>query len=579
MKINDCYVNIIRENIEIQLYGLKFMRESYSRSKLSAGWSEQLLVVVDNSLSFLLLSKDKQTGVWFFNQENDYVASNWHALDQKNKKLFYDFSCYFINHTVSFLNKSEVSELCKAVSNNKFFQDQILDTLKTPINYIVQNSLFGIIDDNFARSQIAFKNRNHICLQGKTYDFHKSVPLSNFGFCTLYQDPDDNFIIIFETTHFAKRVGIYTSYDRKFLVTSHSYENLLMIFLSYVLGYFKQLNTYFQKSQNATAILLRNTHIGHNLWNDLSVLYRLEKERFEGIDEVIFFGGKSHEVYGPIKELINIPCQVKLTYSIENNSQISDHIFSNNITAFRFGDDFIPEELAKRIISYSNEYYSKSFSGKTIIVLGLRFENRTWINQIEGLLEISRYLATIFRDLVIIVDGHDFIGHLNLGITSHMEEVESDLIKKEMVAFHAIESGLISDYPNVSLINSINNDIRQSISLISNADFFISPWGAGLAKYKWICNKPGIIFTNQWNLKNKGDLHIYDNKELRENAIPSAYLNSNFIADSDIHASNTKVPVGMEKTYSNFMVNIDGLKASIILLAKSMNLPILIQSK
>ena len=34
-------------------------------------------------------------------------------------------------------------------------------------------------------------------------------------------------------------------------------------------------------------------------------------------------------------------------------------------------------------------------------------------------------------------------------------------------------------------------------------------WGAGLAKYRWVCNKPGLLLTGEWNLRHREDLHIY----------------------------------------------------------------------
>ncbi|WP_409726032.1 hypothetical protein [Pseudorhodoplanes sp.] len=72
----------------------------------------------------------------------------------------------------------------------------------------------------------------------------------------------------------------------------------------------------------------------------------------------------------------------------------------------------------------------------------------------------------------------------------------------------------------VKVIDLIGRPMAESLIWIAQADLFISVYGAGLTKYRWICNKPGLALTGRWNLLHRGDLRIYHDPEFMEDPAP-----------------------------------------------------------
>ncbi len=77
-------------------------------------------------------------------------------------------------------------------------------------------------------------------------------------------------------------------------------------------------------------------------------------------------------------------------------------------------------------------------------------------------------------------------------------------------------------------------------------------WGAGLAKYRWICNKPGFVITSHWNLTQRPDLNIYDHPGLMENPSPMYWLEPEMVTDCPEAAC--AMPNGNHPQWANFTI-------------------------
>lgn len=539
--------------------GLFVGKKPYHSSCLGTGWQEQGLFFSQKEQIFILLLKNgSNSGVWYFDKSKKYFSSDISQSADDSKSVFFVFVQDLINSVFFSLKEKRKLDFINVLSGNRFFRSQAEEVLKCFGGKVIPKR-YTILDDYFQQSQFEFLEKKQITYKGVVYNYARSLTLSNFGFCTIYFS-EKNCLFVFETTHFAKRVAYYSTHDQSLFVEGQQYNSLLSILFSHVIVFYDLIFPYFSEGLQKNAVFLRNSHIGHNLWNDLSGAFALEKKSFKSVDEIILYEGHLHDVYAPIAELMNFPAYVNINYSIVNNGDIAPYVYKNKINAVRIAGDRIPSELAGRIVEYSQKVYKDKFEeSSVVVVLGLRFENRTWSNQLDGLVKVSQHLAKVFKELIIVVDGHDYCGHSKLSITSHMETADASLIDKELEVVESIKSKVVSQYPQVKLINAVNNDIRESISLIAQSNFFIAPWGAGLAKYKWICNKPGVVFTSRWNLLNKADLHIYDLDRYREDVVPSVYLTADCVTDEGVDGVNTRVPNGMEHTYANFSVDVDKL--------------------
>lgn len=574
--------NIIDSLEEIDFLSLTQNGKSYNPSMLSVDWYHNALIKIDD-VYILLLTNDKRKaqGCWYFNENREYAASDISQLSDTYKKKLKSFSMLLFDSVVKSFTNSAHSNDVEFFIKNKFFISQLGALLGEAIATDIRPSIYGILDDNFRVSQDLFIKRTHITYSGVSYYSPVSIILGNFGFAYIYFSSDNkNFLIIFESKHFAVRVGFFSSVHTKLVVTDKSFLNLMNIFLNHICNHYFDLKEYFLAPNKKTVAVFRNSHIGHNLWNDLTGLDRLADNSFENISEIILYGGEKHEVYAPIYKLVNIPEKVAVNRNILTNGDLAPYIYKNKLYAVRIADDYIKESLANNIIKYSNLEYQhiKKNKDTLTVVVGLRFENRTWANQVEGVLTICKHLTSKYLNVVVIIDGHDYSGHSMVKVSSHLETESSALLSKEKSLFEDLQLHLNND-DNIKIITSIDNDIREAITLINSADFFVSPWGAGLAKYKWICNKPGIVFTNNWNIEHKGDLHIYDQEQYRENAIASRYLNTSYISDLDVKEANTIIPLGMEKAYSNFVVDVVGLISEIDKLIYDLKIDSLLHEK
>nr|WP_321986423.1 hypothetical protein [uncultured Lichenicoccus sp.] len=78
-------------------------------------------------------------------------------------------------------------------------------------------------------------------------------------------------------------------------------------------------------------------------------------------------------------------------------------------------------------------------------------------------------------------------------------------------------------------------------------------WGAGLAKYRWVCNRPGLVLSNRWNLLHRQDLGIYDQPRYQEGGTALRFVDATCITD-DARVPVLFAPIDPVPSYSNFHV-------------------------
>jgi hypothetical protein len=114
------------------------------------------------------------------------------------------------------------------------------------------------------------------------------------------------------------------------------------------------------------------------------------------------------------------------------------------------------------------------------------------------------------------------------------------------------------------IINTVGAPIARSLFWAQQAAFFVALWGAGLAKYRWIANKPGLVLTNRANLvQMDGDLGIYNSPAMMD--VPTLL---DFI-DAE-HVTDLPAP---DSFYANFNVDPAALRLALDRLIARLELP------
>lgn len=107
---------------------------------------------------------------------------------------------------------------------------------------------------------------------------------------------------------------------------------------------------------------------------------------------------------------------------------------------------------------------------------------------------------------------------------------------------------------DVTILDTLGAGMASSLAWALLCDCFLSVWGASLAKFRWVCNKPGLVVSSQANLLHRDDLHIYDSPQYME--APTQLLFADPAAVVDDPDAPRLVPVSLGNPFfANFRVD------------------------
>ena len=197
----------------------------------------------------------------------------------------------------------------------------------------------------------------------------------------------------------------------------------------------------------------------------------------------------------------------------------------------------VTAETAERIIDWSRRRCTPAFlaglddlrrSSAPLVMLTIRTENRAWAEQREGYASLIRALAADHPGLGVILDG----------INSGMAQVGSHSLMS-LADEQAVAASIVGDCPGVRIHDAIGCLPHESIMFATAIDAFAAPIGAGLAKTRWIANKPGIGFSNTTFLQpGHYDGRLYDH--FRDNLVPMRYVEQAEVRDIEAARHNER---------------------------------------
>lgn len=277
----------------------------------------------------------------------------------------------------------------------------------------------------------------------------------------------------------------------------------------------------------------------HHVLNDLTGIQGLlETGRLEKVDK--FLVGP-FEYYGQLEIIFpEIPADKIIRFSdanFMNTPKLVELVLEKHYFALKAGKNFITEDLANRIYQSALEKCRPSFLNQVeaakshfpLLFITIRTHNRTWLSQVEGIANVINQLLPDFPNLGVIFDGISFLDKDGEKLIPN--EREQAMLESNQSLLKEIVKLLPKNF--VNFYDSIGCLMCESIVWAKAADFYIAPFGGGLAKLTYIANKPGIIHTNHYFWRNIA----WYNDQQRENGIAPTYLNSDCIVE--ISTSNT----------------------------------------
>lgn len=329
---------------------------------------------------------------------------------------------------------------------------------------------------------------------------------------------------------------------------------------------------YFHAGASRVASIMRGwpaNHLGHQLWNELSGIDRfLRSASGPHLPEWIVPGPET-ELWGPIDQVFP-ELQGRVNRSAPNADFAIKASYETGVCLVRITGMHVSARLRsglRRIVEAdpTHEEVRRVIRGRRrpdapVILIGLRVENRTMVDLLEFCEELLEHMADAFPGAILVLDGHNS-GHHGRIVMSHGElsARRPPLEVERQIAAHLRRLQVGRD---VMVVDTLGAPIWASLAWCEQADCFFSIWGASLSKYRWACNKPGLVVTSRWNRTRRADLHIYDSPQFMESPSELAFVDAELV--QDVPGALLLMDVGPgQPSFFNFAVDTQRLIAEI----------------
>lgn len=572
------------------------------------GWHPT--VVIDFGLNVHLLELTHDSGrqaTWFLDNDYNHLTDNIRTLEKELRialqdrlsepilQVYYGLlsaptlsseNSHFVferinDNTIRDLLSFFVDELlgpCKVIALHEFDVQKIelQHNCKTVsfvhLNEVFQSDLRELTDQALYEGHISCVSP----ISGTKVKSNKSLIIHEHRMAYRFIDPDYNFVFYLSMTHHPTKIAdlyipelnvVFTALpdDSR---TPHS--AVVIEYLTHFVLHSQNIVKYFQDIQHYPAVVCRGypgMHIGHQLWNELTAYERLattmDKKRLPIV--VVPNADRGSEAYGPIDALFP-EWKGKVDRSLQMAFEgLAEFTYRKNLFLFRALDHYVTVKLSKRLVRVAqtipttlaarNRIVQVTEQGFTLVTLGLRVENRTAVNFYDVLEQTITRIAQRIPKLAIILDGHN--SRLNGDLTTTFDSFGQPSCKNPILTELELAIRLRHhfEHTQIQIISTIGNSVLDSIVWIEASAFFVAVWGAGLAKYRWTCNKIGLVISSRSNLTSRHDLHIYDSPEFQEDPAPILYIDPMAVTDCP-DAPVLFSPVNpVPASYANFHVD------------------------
>lgn len=270
-------------------------------------------------------------------------------------------------------------------------------------------------------------------------------------------------------------------------------------------------------------------HIGHYVWNGVSGWSPFFRycPRDKLPDAIAFYGNL--RLMADVTELYAEACEaVGEIILFADEAAGASYPFDTHCLLLTLKDDYITQDLAQRMIRWAYANVTPEFSDRLaemrsrcfpLFLVNVRLGNRSWIEQKDGWVELLNALAQEYPGVGFILDG------INAGVTQGWTHAQMSVAPEYELAQH-----LIASCPGVPVMSSIGCSISESLVVGDQADAFIGHVGAGMAKYRWVSNLPGVAFSNEtFSRPNDRDGRLYDH--YREQARKALHVARDSVRD------------------------------------------------
>ena len=295
-------------------------------------------------------------------------------------------------------------------------------------------------------------------------------------------------------------------------------------------------------------------HLGHHLWNELTGLDAALRDNASA--EVFSVNSDRSEMFGRLDDLLG--CQVDRF--IRTLWELPERLYSERIGFLHLTSNRVTHSLRQKIIDVAVSQHQRGADGRAdapIVILGMRVENRTVVDLAAFFADVIRALADELGAVTVVLDGHN-AAH---GAAPYdvLDEVGSMRPRDaELSIWSDLQCSFAGD-ARVRIVSTLGRPVSESIAWCTRAICFVAPWGAGLAKYRWVCNLPGLLVSNCL-LLGADESYLYEDQRYMET--PTRVYRVSADTVTDLPDAPQLVP-SPDPTRWNFSVDMSAVRSGL----------------
>jgi len=352
------------------------------------------------------------------------------------------------------------------------------------------------------------------------------VQSGNSFICYLFKSTQPFFVLIGDVWN--EIIGYYFPMEEIFIpITTNrlKIEDIICKLKSLIT--YNRLHSNTKLNNKKKCIIIRNKHFAHHLWNELSALDRIIKKKLHQFVDVVYVLeqplGAICEIFDEIKDKVS-------NVSFEHKKNFEEELIQNNYQVLPLGDAFIPKDLILKLKSRFNETVGNlvneeinEFNKKSDFKLWIsfRFGSKTWDKQVEGYLDLIKFVRQKYPKLGVIIDGFS----LSFNYTHDKKLIF--IMNQELMLINELKDQLIDlNIPHKILTG---RRIDEAVKWGEIADYYIVHEGTIQHKIAWFNDCPGYVHANEKHLE--ADYNERPGVWEREDMIPPVYIDSSIVND------------------------------------------------
>lgn len=304
-------------------------------------------------------------------------------------------------------------------------------------------------------------------------------------------------------------------------------------------------------------VVFEHAHISHYIWNELAAV---DAVRALGRSPAVFLFASCNEPVFPVDSVF-LDLAGHVHRGLDGPLPFLQAVAAGVATFLPFRSYRVSQRLADRLAALAraaepalDARLAAASRRATIVLIGLRLENRCWVRQLDGYIALIRRLGRRRGErFLVVIDGHNTLpGAEGAFVESYCESLVPrtgglpPIVRLEIDLATALRAGG-AGIDTVEVLSLVPCTMAASLVAALRADLFATHFGAGLAKYKWVADAPGCVISSRAVLAGKDDLRIYDTDLFRENATACAYYPAERVYDRDATRNAIPVPGSRER--------------------------------